>query len=43
MRRMNSVNWVKRKTNIHGGSGDRTDTEKRVGNAYLNCDYEDVE
>ena len=39
--KMEDENWAKRKIDIHRGSGDRTREEKRVGNAYLDCDYEE--
>jgi hypothetical protein len=32
---------IKKKMSIHWGSGDRTDEEKRIGNDYLGCDYEE--
>jgi hypothetical protein len=35
------TNKAKRSVSIHWGEGDRTDDEKRVGNAYLDCDYKE--
>ncbi len=40
---MKVENKIARTINIHKNSGDRTNEEKRIGNDYLNCDYEDVE
>jgi len=36
-------NPLKGKMSIHQFSGDRTNEEKRIGNNYLNCNYEEVE
>ena len=40
---MKDENWAKRKISIHWGQGDRKDSEKQFGNAYLDCDYEEVD
>ncbi|MFH1324494.1 MAG: hypothetical protein ABIH64_04545 [Nanoarchaeota archaeon] len=33
------IDKLKKKMDIHKGSGDRSKEEKRVGNNYLNCNY----
>jgi len=38
---MKDENWVKRKYDIHDGGGNRTRAEKRTGNQYLGCNYEE--